>query len=37
VKELFVNGALAVENSTLTGAAAGRGLLRPTPANGCPR
>jgi len=37
VKELFVNGALAVENSTLTGAAAGRGLLRPTPVTSCPR
>lgn len=37
VQELFVNGTLAVENSALTGAAAGRGLLRPTPASGCPR
>lgn len=37
VEELFVNGQLAVEHSALTGAAAGRGLLRPTPAAGCPR
>lgn len=37
VKELFVNGTLAVEDSNLTGAAAGRGLLRPTPAIGCSR
>jgi N-acyl-D-aspartate/D-glutamate deacylase len=34
VKALFVNGALAVENSQTTGALAGRALLRPKPA-GC--
>jgi N-acyl-D-aspartate/D-glutamate deacylase len=31
VKELFVNGQLAVENSQTTGATAGRALLRPKP------
>lgn len=31
VKELFVNGELAVENSQTTGATAGRALLRPKP------
>ena len=35
VKDLFVNGTLAVENSAVTGATAGRVLLRPTPAD-CP-
>lgn len=35
VNKLFVNGMLAVDNSAVTGVAAGRALLRPTPA-GCP-
>lgn len=35
VKQLFVNGQFAVENSQTTGATAGRALLRPQPA-GCP-
>jgi len=34
VKKLFVNGALAVDDSQATGIAAGRALLRPSPA-GC--
>lgn len=34
VKKLFVNGALAVDDSRTTGLAAGRALLRPSPA-GC--
>jgi N-acyl-D-aspartate/D-glutamate deacylase len=33
VSKLFVNGALAVDNSKVTGATAGRALLRPKPAN----
>jgi N-acyl-D-aspartate/D-glutamate deacylase len=33
VKDLFVNGQLAVENSQTTGITAGRALLRPTPAH----
>ncbi len=33
VKDLFVNGQLAVENSQTTGVTAGRALLRPKPAN----
>jgi hypothetical protein len=33
VKELFVNGQLAVENSQTTGVTAGRALLRPRPAH----
>jgi N-acyl-D-amino-acid deacylase len=37
VEALFVNGQLAVEHGKVTGAAAGCGLLRPTPAAGCPR
>ncbi len=35
VRKLFVNGALAVDDSRTTGAAAGRALLRPRPP-GCP-
>lgn len=35
VKKLFVNGALAVDDSQTTGTTAGRALLRPTPP-GCP-
>lgn len=35
VRKLFVNGALAVDDSRTTGVAAGRALLRPRP-SGCP-
>ncbi len=33
VRKLFVNGALAVDDSRATGVAAGRALLRPRPAH----
>ena len=36
VRKLYVNGTLAVDDSRATGATAGRALLRPVPATGCP-